>query len=155
MNQLTAHWKPSRTLSVYRPDQETNSAGFVPLTFVVIPGFIHFELTQPDVVVGRHSLAEVRLADPDVSRRHCRLVFREGYWRVQDLNSLNGVYLNGQRIEDAVLYEGDRLTVGGCTLVMKKASATGHESDQVDSGAEVLQSIAQAMAGDRYAQEAG
>src|SRR5437870_3840809 len=112
MNDATILWKPEpgwdRT-----SDQE--SADIVPLRFLVMPGRQRVDIHQSDVIVGRHSLAEVRLADLDISRRHCRLVFSDGLWRVQDLNSLNGVYLNGQRVEDAVLYQGDQLRLGGCT----------------------------------------
>jgi pSer/pThr/pTyr-binding forkhead associated (FHA) protein len=64
------------------------------------------------MVMGRHSSADLRLHLPDVSRRHCRFVFAEGTWQVFDLASLNGVFVNERRIDQAVLQQGDRLCIG-------------------------------------------
>ena len=51
----------------------------------------------------------------DISRRHCRLLSVAGQWRVIDLNSANGVYVNGERVQtgvDVKLSSGDRLRFG-------------------------------------------
>jgi pSer/pThr/pTyr-binding forkhead associated (FHA) protein len=68
------------------------------------------------MVLGRHSTADVRLPLPDVSRRHCRFVYTEGSWQVFDLDSLNGVYVNGERLGKATLHDGDLLGIGGFLL---------------------------------------
>src|SRR5262245_23856502 len=142
MNDTTAHWR--KPASTYRGVwQEPESVS--PLRFLLMPGRVSIDVTQPDVVVGRHSLADVRLADPDISRRHCRLMLVEGLWRVQDLNSLNGVYLNGERIQEAVLYEGDRLRLGGCMLLVEQSAAPASEPRPK---VEVLRSIVEAMGPD-------
>lgn len=86
---------------------------FVPLRLILQPSGVTVELTQPDVLIGRHSLADVRLPLPDVSRRHCRFLFAQGYWQVIDLNSLNGVYLNETPIQQATVRNGDLLRIGG------------------------------------------
>ena len=70
----------------------------VPLRLVLQPGGAVIEVSRPEVLVGRHSEVDVRLPLPDVSRRHCRFVYADGIWRVFDLRSLNGVYVNGERI---------------------------------------------------------
>jgi pSer/pThr/pTyr-binding forkhead associated (FHA) protein len=74
------------------------------------------EVSRPDVVVGRHTEADIRLPLPDVSRRHCRLMFVEGCWQVIDLHSLNGVYLNDEQVLQAPLVPGDLLRIGGFTF---------------------------------------
>jgi predicted component of type VI protein secretion system len=89
---------------------------FAPLRLVLQPGGLCIELTKPDMLVGRHSTADVRLSLPDISRRHCRFVFTEGCWRVLDLNSLNGVFVNGERLQDATIFQGDRLRIGSLTF---------------------------------------
>jgi hypothetical protein len=71
------------------------------------------ELTRPDLVLGRHSGCDVRLPLPDVSRRHCRFAHQDGAWTVYDLQSTNGVFLNGQRVTEASLKERDILGIGG------------------------------------------
>lgn len=86
---------------------------FVPLRLLLQPSGAALELTQPDILLGRHSQADVRLPLPDVSRRHCRFFFGQGVWQVIDLNSLNGVFLNGEAIRQATLHQGDLLRIGG------------------------------------------
>ncbi len=83
--------------------------GFVPLRLVLEPIGLRVEVRKPEVIVGRHSQAEVRLALPEISRRHCRLAFENQQWHVYDLNSLNGVFVNGERMQEATLYDGDHL----------------------------------------------
>src|SRR5262249_50068342 len=92
--------------------------GFAPLLLEIDISGQRLELIKPDVLVGRHSAADVRLAFPDVSRRHCRLVFQDGCWHVIDLSSMNGVYVNGEQLQEAALYEGDQLRVGSVTFVV-------------------------------------
>ena len=69
-----------------------------------------------------HSEADIRVAYPDVSRRHCRLAFQDGYWHIVDLNSLNGLFVNGERIHEAVLLEGDLIRLG--SVIMEVQSRT-------------------------------
>lgn len=86
---------------------------FVPLRLILQPSGAAVELTQPDILLGRHSQADVRLPLPDVSRRHCRFFFGQGVWQVLDLNSLNGVFLNGEPIRQSTLHQGDLIRIGG------------------------------------------
>jgi pSer/pThr/pTyr-binding forkhead associated (FHA) protein len=51
-----------------------------------------------------------------VSRRHARLVFRDGNWIVQDLQSTNGTSLNGTPIGRSELRPGDELQIGAQRL---------------------------------------
>jgi hypothetical protein len=71
------------------------------------------------VVIGRSREADVQVEDSNVSRRHCELVQENAAsWSVTDLGSTNGTEVNGNRIERAMpLAHGDRITVGGTTLV--------------------------------------
>ncbi len=96
---------------------------FVSLRLVLQPSGATVEVTQPDVLIGRHSLADVRLPLPDVSRRHCRLMFSQGYWQIIDLNSLNGVFLNGEPIHQATVRSGDLIRIGGFTFVAELSEA--------------------------------
>ncbi len=94
------------------PGKADASAPAPPLRLRLGQGGGAVELKGPDVVVGRHSTAGVRLALPDVSRRHCRLVFAENRWQVLDLQSTNGIYVNDRRVASAILAHGDRLRIG-------------------------------------------
>jgi pSer/pThr/pTyr-binding forkhead associated (FHA) protein len=91
---------------------------FTPLRLILQPSGMVLELTQPDMLFGRHSEADVRLPLPDVSRRHCRFQWVNGNWQVVDLKSLNGVFVNEQQVPEAVLRPGDRVRLGGFTFLV-------------------------------------
>jgi hypothetical protein len=62
--------------------------------------------------IGRSLAADVRFDDPTVSRRHALLVRAPDGVRVLDDRSLNGVFVNGQRVEWSTLAHGDEILVG-------------------------------------------
>lgn len=62
--------------------------------------------------VGRSLAADVRLDDPTISRRHALLVRGPDGVRVMDDRSLNGVFVNGERVEWQTLEHGDEIVVG-------------------------------------------
>ena len=62
--------------------------------------------------IGRSLSAHVRFDDPTVSRRHALVHREEGAVRILDDRSLNGVFLNGERVEWHEMEDGDRITIG-------------------------------------------
>ncbi|HVP02504.1 MAG TPA: FHA domain-containing protein [Solirubrobacteraceae bacterium] len=62
--------------------------------------------------VGRSLAADVRFDDPTVSRRHALIVRQADGVRVLDDRSLNGIFVNGDRVEWRVLADGDEIVVG-------------------------------------------
>ena len=73
---------------------------------------------EADVVrAGRHPDSDIFLDDITVSRRHAEFVRRGGGYVVRDVGSLNGTYLNRERIEDAPLANGDEVQIGKFKLV--------------------------------------
>ena len=63
--------------------------------------------------IGRSAAADIRLDDPTVSRRHALVVLTDrGQLRVLDDRSLNGLFVNGERVEWAPLSDGDELEIG-------------------------------------------
>ncbi len=72
-----------------------------------------FALTDGDVVIGRDGDNGIVLAENTVSRRHARLLRDgQGQFTVTDLGSANGIYINGTRIQRAILSPGDELKIG-------------------------------------------
>jgi hypothetical protein len=69
-------------------------------------------LTREWTRIGRSLAADVRFDDPTVSRRHALIVRQPDGVRVLDDRSLNGVFVNGDRIEGKVLRDGDEIIVG-------------------------------------------
>ena len=62
--------------------------------------------------IGRSPDCGIFLDDVTVSRRHAVLVQREGRWLVEDGGSLNGTFVNRERVETAELSDGDELQIG-------------------------------------------
>jgi pSer/pThr/pTyr-binding forkhead associated (FHA) protein len=69
-------------------------------------------LTREWTRIGRSLAADVRFDDPTVSRRHALIVRQPDGARVLDDRSLNGVFVNGERIEGKLLADGDEIIVG-------------------------------------------
>ncbi len=72
------------------------------------------------VLIGRSKECDVQLSDSNVSRRHAE-VRQEGasYWIV-DLDSTNGIEVNGRRLKRAKLEDGDRLVIGETEVVFRR-----------------------------------
>ncbi len=62
--------------------------------------------------IGRSLSADIRFDDPTVSRRHAMVHRDDGAVRILDDRSLNGVFVNGERVEWRVLADGDEIVVG-------------------------------------------
>ncbi|HIC24078.1 MAG: hypothetical protein COB10_05175 [Planctomycetota bacterium] len=65
------------------------------------------------LLIGRDGGAQIALRDEETSRRHCQLEFRSGQWLIRDLDSTNGVIVNGEEISGpTVLKHNDHIEVG-------------------------------------------
>src|SRR6185437_1358932 len=69
-------------------------------------------LDKPILLLGRHQECDIQLASRKISRRHCCLAQVNDYLVVRDLCSTNGVRINGVRVTEGALREGDELTIG-------------------------------------------
>ena len=66
--------------------------------------------------VGRSPGSDIQLEDPSVSRRHAIVTHRGGRTVLLDDRSLNGIYVNGERVSEAVLSDGDWIAIGHVSL---------------------------------------
>jgi pSer/pThr/pTyr-binding forkhead associated (FHA) protein len=97
------------------------------------------ELRSAETVIGRRRGCDVRVSASQVSRRHCLLSVHEGYVTVQDLDSVNGTYVNGVRIEGKrTVQPGDRLDIGPVTFVVDYVPSGTPAAAQEPVAAEVL-----------------
>ena len=72
---------------------------------------------EPLVTAGRHPDSVIFLDDITVSRRHAEVRQVDGGYEVKDVGSLNGTYLNRERVETASLSDGDELQIGTFKLL--------------------------------------
>jgi pSer/pThr/pTyr-binding forkhead associated (FHA) protein len=66
--------------------------------------------------IGRSPASDIQLDDPSVSRRHAVVAHRGGRTVLLDDRSLNGIYVNGQRVGEAALTDGDWIAIGHVSL---------------------------------------
>jgi transcriptional regulator with GAF, ATPase, and Fis domain len=74
-------------------------------------------LTEAEILIGRSRQNHIKLVTEQASRQHCRLLKTERTYRLIDGGSSNGTYVNGQRVGEKDLAEGDAITVGNAVVV--------------------------------------
>ncbi len=99
------------------PDEEL-SAGAAMLVVKRGPNAgTRFVLAKPVTTVGRHPESDMFLDDITVSRRHAEITSDNGSFRIADMGSLNGTYVNKLRVEQADLSSGDEIQIGKFRLI--------------------------------------
>ena len=78
-------------------------------------------LTRASTVLGRGNEADVRLPDTGVSRRHAELQLEGHSVRIADLGSTNGTRVNGRRVDEALLEDGDAVDIGATRLTFRSS----------------------------------
>lgn len=76
-------------------------------------------LLEPLTFIGRTPENQIRIYKPAVSRRHAQITETDGGWLLRDLSSENGTYVNGQRVTERLLVEGDRVQFGTSRFVLR------------------------------------
>ena len=117
--------EPGHTM-IYRPRQQpTEAASAVDLGIEREEAALMWdgerrEINRRRMVIGRSKECDVQLNDPNVSRRHAELK-QEGtaYWIV-DLESTNGIEVNGRRLKRAKLEDGDTVTLGSTEITFHR-----------------------------------
>lgn len=91
------------------------------------------QLQNDQFTIGRSAGNDLVLADPEVSRRHTRIVRRADGFAVEDIGSTNGTFVNGQRINHlTLLQDGDAIDLGD-TVRLRYMSLTS-TPDDIDTG---------------------
>jgi pSer/pThr/pTyr-binding forkhead associated (FHA) protein len=84
-----------------------------------------FLLDRERTTAGRHPGADIFLDDVTVSRKHAEFVRREGQFLVRDVGSLNGTYVRRDRIDEAVLADGDEVQIGKFRMIFHPSRRSG------------------------------
>ncbi len=75
-----------------------------------------FHLTEDEITVGRLPSSQLCIGDPSVSRQHCLIQPGADGFRLRDLGSNNGTFLNGKRVDECIVAEGDKIRIGDTVL---------------------------------------
>ena len=88
-----------------------------------------------ELSVGRVQGNELMLPKGNVSKRHARLLYRDGRFIVTDLNSTNGTYVNRRKITQAtIVREGDRIYIGDFVLRIEQSGTDGASGEEPATG---------------------
>jgi pSer/pThr/pTyr-binding forkhead associated (FHA) protein len=91
-----------------------------PPATLVVDGRSH-ELDKPSALIGRSKDCDIRVSDPNVSRRHAEIRQEGSSFWIVDLDSTNGVSVNGRAVKRAKLDDEDRITLGSTELVFRRS----------------------------------
>jgi len=80
-------------------------------------------VTEVDTTIGRDDGNSLQLADPQVSKRHAVIRSKNGVWTIEDLNSTNGITVNGVSVKRAELNNRDRIRIGPFELVFESSAS--------------------------------
>src|SRR3954449_10649948 len=83
-----------------------------------------FELDAKELIVGRAADAGLVLEDGRASRRHACITRDAGVFAIRDLNSGNGLYVNGQRVSEKVLAHADVIQIGHSRLAFDDSAGS-------------------------------
>ncbi|MBI2424647.1 MAG: FHA domain-containing protein [Candidatus Hydrogenedentes bacterium] len=84
-------------------------------------------LTEAGLVIGRNPENEVPLPYKQISRRHARIWIHNGVVKIEDLESRNGIEVNGARVKLSVLNTGDKIQIGPAALQICEATDSAFE----------------------------
>ncbi|MEW6028533.1 MAG: FHA domain-containing protein [Chloroflexota bacterium] len=98
-------------------EAESEGEGIPENAFLIIDGVKIFPLTEMVVNIGRRMENQLVIDDPRISRNHAQLRAIKGRFVIFDLNSTGGMFVNGQRTNQSVLYPGDVISLAGVSLV--------------------------------------
>jgi pSer/pThr/pTyr-binding forkhead associated (FHA) protein len=82
-------------------------------------GETSFPMTRDTYTVGRHRNNDIVVSDPKVSSFHARIDRTPDGFLLVDLKSRNGSFVNGRRVESALLHTGDEVRLGAARLTYK------------------------------------
>lgn len=71
-----------------------------------------FRIDRPVTTIGRHPESDIFLNDVTVSRRHAEILYTDGEFHLKDVGSLNGTYVDRERVDDATLAPGTEIQIG-------------------------------------------
>lgn len=94
-------------------------------------------LDKPKMIVGREPTCEIHIDNLGISRQHCQFSTRGEAFVVQDLGSSNGTFVNGRKITEHFLNDGDEVVIGKYTLKFKNEFQSSPKADAAGSTAAV------------------
>jgi adenylate cyclase len=103
-------------------------------------------LIRATMTIGRRESCDICMKYPNISGIHCELHFRDGYWYIRDLNSTNGIKVNGTRVQEKLIHPKDEISIG------KRAYVIHYE---LPAGRRALEEVEEDILGQSLLERAG
>ncbi len=100
------------------------------------------------LIIGRRADADIQVDEPTMSGIHAKIFSGNDGIRIRDLNSLNGTQVNGGRVVESLLHDGDQIRIGRATILVSGAPAadlTDDSTQEVEIGSTERRQIAQTL----------
>ena len=102
---------------------------------------IHYKLGDQEstihlkdkMVIGRNQGCDVVLKDSSVSGRHAAVISKTGRWFIADLDSSNGILVDGEKVKQAKLVSGTRIQIGSASLIVREGPSQGKKTGGLPS----------------------
>ena len=90
-----------------------------------------FRITKPITTIGRHSTSDIAItSDLSISRQQARLIWQDGVWRIEKFPEANTLTINRQKVEQAILHDGDLIGLGPNTAFLFLIEAEAPVDDE-------------------------
>jgi len=98
--------------------------------------------TEDEIIAGRNADCDLVLESRRISKKHCRIYFKDHRWHIEDLNSQNGTIVNDAKVKEQILEDGDVIQIGDFRVEVhwQPAVTRGAESDEDDDRTVVIAS---------------
>lgn len=83
-----------------------------------------FRLSSDRLTIGRSGVCDLSIEEPSMSSEHARLVYSDDAWRVINLLSTNGVFVNDEKVFSHRLHDGDEIRLGRVRLRYRDSAST-------------------------------
>ena len=90
-------------------------------------------LVSEVMTLGRRPSCDIRLNFQNISGTHCELALKNGVWHIRDLNSTNGVKVNGERTLRRPLRPGDEIDIAKHKYIIQYQLSSGTKIDEIFS----------------------
>jgi pSer/pThr/pTyr-binding forkhead associated (FHA) protein len=98
-------------------------------SFLILNGSEVIALDQPVINIGRRLDNHIVIDDPRISRNHAQIRAIKDHFAIFDLNSTGGTFVNGDQINQSILYPGDVLSLAGVTLIFGEDQTSSELKD--------------------------
>jgi pSer/pThr/pTyr-binding forkhead associated (FHA) protein len=87
------------------------------------------DLGDHEILIGRSPKCDIHIPFESVSRKHARVTFRNEEYFIEDLDSTNGLYVNGIKVEKCVLRNNDQIEIGGVKILFHEEKTLKKKDD--------------------------